>query len=195
MPTSRLNILVAEDRPEEAAALQKLLRLEGHRVRVAADGEAALLAAIEEPPEVMLLDIDLPKLDGCAVAAAARSVKWHLRPVVVTITDRDGVDNRRRAAAAGVDLYLTKPVDPDTLRAILGRISRLTARGGPVDMPAPTPGRGSRRIRVSCPCCDGPLMAAADLAGRSVRCYHCQSVVNVPVPAAAGERVARLAAG
>ena len=195
MPTSRLNILVAEDRPDEAVALQTLLRREGHLVRIAADGEAALLAAIEEPPEVMLLDIDLPKLDGCSVAAAARSVKWRRRPVVVTLTGHDGDDNRRRAAAAGVDLYLTKPVDLDTLRAILGRVMRPPVLSGPVDAPTPAAQGGSRRIRISCPRCDGPLMAAAYLAGQSVRCHHCQAVLNVPVPAAAGEQVAPLAAG
>jgi CheY-like chemotaxis protein len=116
-----LNVLVAEDRADDAAALQVLLSRDGHRVRVAGDGVAALREVLDDPPEVLLLDINLPKLDGCDVAAAARSVAWHRRPLVVTVTGHDGQDYRRRAAAAGVDLYLVKPVDPEAIRAVLMR--------------------------------------------------------------------------
>src|SRR3954468_18622757 len=114
-----LNVLVVEDREDDAATLRAVLRQDGHCVRVAADGEAALRAAIDEAPDVMLLDLALPKLDGCQVAAAARHVVWGRGALLVAVTGHGDDDYRRRAAAAGIDLFLVKPVDPDVLRTTL----------------------------------------------------------------------------
>jgi CheY-like chemotaxis protein len=122
--TAGLNVIVADERADDAAALQRVLGRDGHRIRIAADGEAALRAAIADPPDVVLLDIDMPKMDGCKVAAAMRVVAWPARPLVVTVTGHDGDDYRRRAGRAGVDVYLTKPLEPDTLRAILSTFNQ-----------------------------------------------------------------------
>jgi CheY-like chemotaxis protein len=116
-----LSVLVVDDRPDDASALCRLLTRSGHRVRVAYDGEAALEAVIEDLPEVMLLDLELPKLDGCDVAAAARGVRWPRRPLIVALTAHGEVEYRRRAAAAGVDQYLLKPVDVEALGSLLHR--------------------------------------------------------------------------
>ncbi|HEY1378718.1 MAG TPA: response regulator [Gemmataceae bacterium] len=118
-PSAPLNVLVVEDREEDAETLRTVLRQDGHRVRVAADGEAALRAALDEPPDVMLLDLALPKLDGYQVAAAARNVVWRRRPLLVAVTGHGEDEYRRRAAAAGIDLFMVKPVDPDVLRSAL----------------------------------------------------------------------------
>lgn len=115
----RLNVLVVEDRAEDAIALRALLDPDGHRVRVAADGEQALAEAIADPPDVMLLDLGLPKLNGLEVAAAMRSVIWGRRPLLVAVTGHGDRVHRDRAAAAGIDLFMVKPVDPDALRAAL----------------------------------------------------------------------------
>jgi CheY-like chemotaxis protein len=121
--SSSLNTLVAEDRADEAAALRKVLGRDGHCVRVAGNAEAALRAVLADPPDVLFLDIDSPILDDYKVAAAARDVTWMRRPLVVTLTGHERDDYRQRATAAAGDLYLTKPVDPNTLRAILGRLT------------------------------------------------------------------------
>jgi CheY-like chemotaxis protein len=114
-----LNVLVVEDQAADAMALRILLDPDGHRVRVVSDGEAALLAAIEDPPDVMLLDLGLPKLNGFEVAAATRSVAWGRRPLLVAVTGHADDAHRSQALKAGIDLYMTKPVDPDALRTTL----------------------------------------------------------------------------
>jgi CheY-like chemotaxis protein len=175
-PTSGLNVLVAEDRAEDAAALRTILRRSGHHVRVAPDGEAALREAIEDPPQVMLLDIDMPKLDGCEVARAVRSVAWPERPLVATITGHDADEYRRRAAAAGVDLYLVKPISAEALRTLLGRLT--TQAGPPIDAGHPA------ATALVCRSCGTETPVARSLAGRGVCCPHCLAPLSVPdIPA------------
>jgi DNA-binding response OmpR family regulator len=122
MPTANgLNVLVVDDRPDDASACCQLLTRGGHHVRVVYDGESALKEVIEDPPEVMLLDLELPKLDGFEVASATRDVKWVRRPLIVAVTAHGEDDYRRRAAEAGFDLYMLKPVDVDALGSLLRR--------------------------------------------------------------------------
>jgi CheY-like chemotaxis protein len=116
-----LNILVVEDRPEEALPLCDLLRRSGHHVNVAVDGEEALDNEIADPPDVILLDLGLPKIDGFEVAEATRSVAWERRPLIVALTGHDEIDYRKRATAAGIDLFLPKPVDRRALQMALDR--------------------------------------------------------------------------
>jgi DNA-binding response OmpR family regulator len=114
-----LHILVVEDRSDEALPLCCLLLRAGHRVNVAANGEEALMAEIADPPDVILLDLCLKKIDGFEVAAATRSVAWSRRPLIVAVTGHDDDEHRRRAKAAGIDHFLVKPVNIEELKAIL----------------------------------------------------------------------------
>jgi DNA-binding response OmpR family regulator len=114
-----LNVLVVEDRAQDAAALRAILTPDGHEVRLAADGLAALEEAVADPPDVVLLDLDLPKLNGLAVAAAARKAVWGRRPLLVAVTGHGDDAFRDQAAEVGIDVYLVKPIDPDALRATL----------------------------------------------------------------------------
>jgi CheY-like chemotaxis protein len=118
-----LRVLVVEDESDLAAITVSLLRLYGHEARTAADGEAALAVAQAEPPDVVLLDLRLPgALDGYAVARQLRQRQTGRRPVIVVISGFGEPEDRLRSYECGADMHLTKPVDPEELRALLARL-------------------------------------------------------------------------
>jgi CheY-like chemotaxis protein len=116
---SPLQILLVEDDADVAASTALLLRLAGHDVHTAGDGPAALLAAERSPPDVALVDIGLPGMDGYEVARRLQEGARDKRPLVVAVTGRAGEDARLRSAEAGIDLHLVKPVDPEQLLPLL----------------------------------------------------------------------------
>jgi PAS domain S-box-containing protein len=118
-------ILVVDDNVDAAESLSRLLRLQAHEVRVAFDGLAALAAARDMKPDVVLLDIGLPKMDGIEVAKSLRAHGDGPRPLLVAMTGFGQAEDRARTAAAGFDHHLTKPVDPKLLQSLMQ-----TARGG-----------------------------------------------------------------
>jgi PAS domain S-box-containing protein len=119
---ARRRVLVVEDNVDAAEGLMMLLEVFGHEVRVARDGESALEAVRAEVPDLMLVDIGLPGLDGYEVARRARR-RTELRDVpMVALTGFGQEEDRQRALAAGFDQHLTKPVDPVALRALLARV-------------------------------------------------------------------------
>ena len=122
-----LSVLVVEDQPDAADATAELLALHGHRVRTALCGEDALAAAAADTPDVVLLDIGLPGLDGWAVAERLRSQLRQKQPVVVAVTGWGAEADRVRSADAGVDLHLVKPVEPALLVGLLRRFRRALA--------------------------------------------------------------------
>ncbi len=112
-------ILVVDDNVDAAETLSRLLRLSAHEVRVAHDGLAALAAAREMNPNVVLLDIGLPKLNGFEVAKSLRARADGPRPLLVAITGFGQAEDRARTAEAGFDHHLTKPVDPKLLHTLM----------------------------------------------------------------------------
>ena len=114
-------ILLVDDNVDAVQATALVLSGWGHQVRIAADGGTALFAARAWRPEVLLLDIGLPGMDGFAVAAALRQepAVGACRIIAVSALHREGDD--ARLAALGVDQFLTKPVDLAFLRSLLGR--------------------------------------------------------------------------
>jgi len=112
-------ILVVDDNVDAAESLSRLLRLQAHEVRVAYDGLAALAAASDMNPDVVLLDIGLPELDGLEVARSLRARGDGPRPLLVAMTGFGQAEDRARTAAAGFDHHLTKPVDPKLLQTLL----------------------------------------------------------------------------
>ena len=112
-------VLVVDDNRDLAESLAVVLRLWGHDVRVAYDGRSALETAQEYTPEVVLLDIGLPQLDGFEVARRLRQRPELRQARLVAITGYGRDEDRRRSAEAGFDLHLTKPVDPLDLQPLL----------------------------------------------------------------------------
>jgi DNA-binding response OmpR family regulator len=121
-------ILIIEDELPMRTALQDVLEGEGYRVLTAADGESGLRRAIAERPDIILLDIMMPKLDGYAVCAELRRLS---NPVpILMLTAKGQVEDRVQGLDAGADDYLVKPFSTEELlarvRAVLRRAQRQT---------------------------------------------------------------------
>jgi CheY-like chemotaxis protein len=96
-----------------------LLRMWGHDVRLTYDGEAAIEMACVYRPDVLLLDIAMPKLDGCRLAQQLRRQTGFMDTLLVAITGYADDAYRLLCEAAGFDLFLIKPIDPATLETLL----------------------------------------------------------------------------
>jgi len=118
----KLRVLLVEDEPDTAQSTAVLLRMWGHEVHLAADGQAALDAVEADCPDVVLLDMGLPgQLDGWQVAERLKTCAALKQPLVVAVTGHGDDGARARSEAVGVDLHLTKPVAPDMLLGLLER--------------------------------------------------------------------------
>lgn len=112
-------VLLADDHKDGADSLAELLRLKGHDVFVAYDGEQAVTLAGTLHPEVVLLDLAMPKLSGYEAAAEIRRQPWGADVLIIAITGWGFADNRRHSRDAGFDHHLMKPVELGTLQALL----------------------------------------------------------------------------
>lgn len=117
-----MKILVADDDPQFLRALRITLAAKGYEVVVAADGRQALSLAIDERPDLVMLDLGMPRLDGVAVIEGLRG--WSAAPILV-VSGRTGAGDKVQALDAGADDYVTKPFAMDEL---LARIRALTRR-------------------------------------------------------------------
>ena len=118
-PNEQLNVVIVEDNDDSRALLEKLLRLDGHQVIAAADGRAGFEAIERERPDVVLLDIGLPEMDGFEVARRVRSDLRDQAIRLVALTGYGRADDRAAVKAAGFNEHLVKPVDPQELTRIL----------------------------------------------------------------------------
>jgi signal transduction histidine kinase len=118
---SRRRILIADDNQDAMETLKLLLEMDGHEIRTAPDGEAALALADQMVPEVMLLDLGMPGLSGFEVAARIRERAWGNQVTLIAITGWGQAEDRRRSLEAGFNHHLTKPIEFDTLQGLLGR--------------------------------------------------------------------------
>jgi len=114
-------VLIVEDDEDIAQVLQRSLRLEGYDTRVAADGEAALKAAAEFIPDLVILDLGLPKIDGMDVA---RQLRAEGDVPILMLTARDAVESRVSGLDAGADDYLVKPFERQELLARMRALLR-----------------------------------------------------------------------
>ncbi len=112
-------ILVVDDNTDSAESLATLPRLLGNQVRTAPDGPCALDAAASYRPDVILLDIGLPGMDGYEVARRLRAEDRYGRPLLAALTGYGGEEDRRRARAAGFDRHMIKPVEIEVLQDML----------------------------------------------------------------------------
>ncbi|HWW33531.1 MAG TPA: response regulator [Steroidobacteraceae bacterium] len=126
-PAVRRRILIADDNVDALDSTARLLQYSGHEVFAAADGGLALQAAERHLPEVALLDLGMPVLDGYEVARRIRAEPWGRDLTLVAVTGWGQEADRRRSQEAGFDWHLVKPVDPDKLAALLACLPVATA--------------------------------------------------------------------
>jgi signal transduction histidine kinase/CheY-like chemotaxis protein len=119
-PALRQRILVVDDNVDAAESLGTMLAYSGHDVRVAHGGIEALSAAREFSPNVMILDLGMPEMDGYAVARALRSDPKFATTRLIALSGYGQAEDRRRTADVGFDEHLVKPVEHDVLNAALG---------------------------------------------------------------------------
>jgi two-component system CheB/CheR fusion protein len=126
-------VLLVEDNPDTAEGMRMLLDLLGHRVRAAQDGPSALEAARAIVPDVMLVDIGLPGMDGYEVARRVRADPALRHVILVALTGYGREEDRQRALSAGFNHHLVKPVNPDALQGLVAQLSPAAVRAkGPL---------------------------------------------------------------
>ena len=122
MPSSAFRILVVDDNRDAAFSLAELLEIMGHTARMAHDGEEAVKMAGEYRPDIVLLDIGLPKMNGYDAARAIRQEPWGKNMVLIAVTGWGQHEDKQKAAAAGFDHHMIKPVDPKALLKLLAEL-------------------------------------------------------------------------
>jgi CheY-like chemotaxis protein len=122
--TTRTRVLVVEDNPDGARVMALLLRRSGYDAPIALDGPAALRQVEESPPDVVLLDIGLPGMDGWQVARRIRELHLAREPYFVAVTAYGTEEDYRRSADEGIHFHLVKPVKPELVKLVLERLPR-----------------------------------------------------------------------
>ncbi len=118
---ARRRVLVVEDNQDAAEMIAVMLELDGHEVSVAGDGLEAVDLARQWKPDVVLLDIGLPKLDGYEVARRIRGSKIRPRPLIAAMTGYGREEDRKRGEDAGIDVHLVKPARREQIVELLER--------------------------------------------------------------------------
>jgi two-component system cell cycle response regulator DivK len=118
-------VLVVEDFEDNRFMMRRLLEMSGYRVVEAVNGNQAVEAAERDRPDIILMDLSLPQLDGLAATRRIREQQGALRVPIVAVSAHDSADFHAEALAAGCNEYVTKPIDFDQLVELL---SRLTAK-------------------------------------------------------------------
>jgi PAS domain S-box-containing protein len=127
-PTMTYRILVVDDNRDSAESLAQLLKLTGHETYTALDGLQAVEVAEQVRPEVVLLDIGMPKLNGYDACRRIRTEPWSKGMMLIAQTGWGQDDDRQRTEQAGFDGHLVKPVDPSALMRLLAALSAARER-------------------------------------------------------------------
>jgi PAS domain S-box-containing protein len=122
-PARRARILVADDNRDAADTLSALLELDGHEVRTAYDGVDALQIAEQFAPQIALLDIGMPRMNGYQTARRIREHGWGSSILLVALTGWGQEQDRRQATEAGFDRHLVKPGDPQEIGRLIAQVS------------------------------------------------------------------------
>lgn len=118
---SQRHILIIEDNAQNRYLATFLLEQHGYHITTAADGHLGIEAAKRHQPDLILLDIQLPTMDGYAVAAALRSIDSLQNTPIVAVTSYAMVGDREKCLAAGCNGYVEKPINPDTFLSDIER--------------------------------------------------------------------------
>ncbi|CAA9431624.1 MAG: Multidomain signal transduction protein including CheB-like methylesterase, CheR-like methyltransferase and BaeS-like histidine kinase, partial [uncultured Ramlibacter sp.] len=127
---ARLKVVVVDDNKDAAATLATLLEMMGHSVRHVHDGDAAVHAAAEFDPKVVLLDIGMPKLNGYEACRRIRLAPGGRDRVLVAVTGWGQPEDQRRSHEAGFDHHLVKPIEPAAIESLITDIGSRRALGG-----------------------------------------------------------------
>jgi CheY-like chemotaxis protein len=122
-----LRVLVADDNEDAVESAAMVLALNGNDVKLACDGLEAVEAADRYRPDVVLLDIGMPKLNGFEACRRIRAEPWGKDMLVVAVTGWGQDEDRRRTAEAGFDAHFTKPVDFASVMALIGQRKAMRA--------------------------------------------------------------------
>jgi CheY-like chemotaxis protein len=115
-------ILVVDDNHDSALSLAMMLSIMGHETRTAHDGESAVVTAESFLPEVVLLDIGLPKLNGYEVAQRIRESEWGQSMFLIAVTGWGQEEDRQRSSEVGLNVHMVKPVEPAALERLLSEL-------------------------------------------------------------------------
>lgn len=118
----RFRILVVDDNHDSALSLAMMLSIMGHETRTAHDGESAVLTAESFLPDVVLLDIGLPKLNGYEVAQRIRENAWGKAMFLIAVTGWGQEEDRQRSSEVGLNVHMVKPVEPAALERLLSEL-------------------------------------------------------------------------
>jgi two-component system, sensor histidine kinase len=143
VPSCARRVLIVEDNPDAQEALTCLLKLWGHEVHVADDGPAGIESAIRLRPEIALVDLGLPTVDGYEVARRIRATLALASPLLIALTGYGAPEQRSQALAAGFDLHIVKPVEPERLAALLEEYASRAPHG---TSPAAAPSESALNI-------------------------------------------------
>jgi CheY-like chemotaxis protein len=124
MTVEQLKVLVADDNRAATEMLGTLFRLKGNPVQLAHDGEEALKMAEQFLPDVVLLDLGMPKLNGYDVCRCMREQPWGAKMIIIAITGWGREEDKERTREAGFDHHLVKPVMPLNLLQVIAELAK-----------------------------------------------------------------------
>jgi two-component system cell cycle response regulator DivK len=117
-----VTVLLVEDTEDNRQMMRRLLEMSGYRVVEAINGKEAIEVAAQVRPEVILMDLSLPLIDGLAATRRIRSLPEFTKVPIVAVSAHDTADFHSEALAAGCDAYITKPIDYPELEEIIQRL-------------------------------------------------------------------------
>jgi DNA-binding response OmpR family regulator len=117
-------ILVVDDNHDSALSLAMMLSIMGHETRTAHDGESAVTSAESFLPEIVLLDIGLPKLNGYEVAERIRKQEWGASMFLIAVTGWGQDEDRQRSSEVGLNVHMVKPVEPAALERLFADLRK-----------------------------------------------------------------------
>lgn len=118
-------MLVGDDYEDSVVSLALVLESLGYEVKTATDGRAAFELAMDYQPDVVLLDIGMPTMNGYEICRGIRTDEaWGKSALIVALTGRGREDDKRRSREAGFDLHVVKPIDPNSLMGLLREARR-----------------------------------------------------------------------
>jgi CheY-like chemotaxis protein len=116
---ARTSVLLVEDTEDNRVMMRRLLEMSGYRVSVAINGAEAVQKAERVSPQVILMDLSLPVIDGLAATRQIRNVPRLKEVPIIAVSAHDTMDFHAEALAAGCDAYITKPIDFDELQGLI----------------------------------------------------------------------------